>query len=68
MMTDWAQVSEAPRWQSETGSHPWRRVTQLVARLATRWRERRGRIHVSRLSDEWLRNYEIDAVKHRNDL
>lgn len=62
-MTDGAQGTLPRRWTDAAG----RQSTGLLAGILAWWRGRRREIRVSRLSDDWLRAHEAEAVKHRTE-
>jgi hypothetical protein len=61
-MSGWVSVSFASRHNPAPSAR--RTVARVLARLLTPWRARPTRIRVSRLSDEWLKRHDADAMKH----
>lgn len=45
---------------------PWKAATTMMTGLWAWMRPGRGEIRVSRLSREWLRQHEIESLKHRD--
>ena len=60
-------VFDIARVGARTDADHHRGIAAQVARIVRYWRKRSGRIRVSRLSTEWLRKQEIDALKHDDD-
>lgn len=46
----------------------WKTMTAAAARMVHRLQPGDRDADVGRLSDEWLRQFEIESGKHRNDL
>lgn len=49
-------------------SYPWKTAVAAVAALVSRLRPSRRPARMPKMSSEWLRQHEIDSLKHRDPL